>query len=43
MPEVTDAVYEIGTPGDGGLAVSGANGPTGATGEVMSWDEILGK
>lgn len=42
MPEVTDAVYEIGTPGDGGQAFSGSNGPTGATGEVMSLDEILG-
>jgi hypothetical protein len=42
-PEVTDAVYEIGTPGDGGLAVSGLNGPTGATGEMISLDEISGK
>jgi hypothetical protein len=43
MPEVTEAVYEIGSPGDGGQAFSGPNGPTGATGEVMSLDEILGK
>ena len=41
-PEVSEAVYEIGTPGDGGHAFSGSNGPTGATGELMSLDEILG-
>lgn len=43
MPEVSDAVYEIGSPGDGGQAFSGPNGPMGSTGEVMSVDEILGK
>jgi hypothetical protein len=42
IPEVTDAVYEIGAPGVGGQAFSGSSGPTGATGEVMSLDEILG-
>jgi hypothetical protein len=43
MPEVTDAVYEIGAPGFGGQAFSGPNGPSGVTGESMSLDEILGK
>jgi hypothetical protein len=42
-PEVIDAVYEIGVPGIGGQAFSGPNGPTGATGEVLSLDELLGK
>ncbi len=39
-PEVTDAVYELGSPGDGGLAFSGPNGPDGLTGELISLDEL---
>lgn len=42
-PQVDDVVYDIGAPGDGGQAFSGPNGPVGATGEVMSLNEILGK
>ncbi len=42
-PQVDDAVYELGLPGDGGQAYSGSNGPAGATGEVMSLSEIAGE
>jgi hypothetical protein len=42
-PQVDEVVYEIGVPGDGGQAYSGPNGPAGATGEVMSLDEIVGE
>lgn len=42
MPEVSDAVYELGAPGVGGEAFSGPNGANGVTGEVVSLDEILG-
>jgi hypothetical protein len=42
-PDVSDAIYELGTPGDGGQAFSGANGPSGVTGEVLSLHEILGE
>jgi hypothetical protein len=38
-PEISDAVYQIGLPGAGGTAVSGANGATGVTAEVLNIDE----
>lgn len=42
MPEVSEAVFELGAPGVGGDAFSGPNGANGVTGEVLSLDEILG-
>jgi hypothetical protein len=39
-PEVTGAVYDIGTPGDGGTSVSLGDAPPGVTGEVVSLAEV---